>query len=93
MIYRFTREPLNDTRPLSGVLVGGMKRGESILDYMQKEEIDYIWNTFQDPLKLIDLADDVINNRVEQTSIRYPFKYVLRIAENQFWPENYTKGK
>ena len=93
MILHFTREPLEDTRPLTGVRFGGMKKGESIIDYLKEDEINYIWNTFKDPLKLIDTADNVINNRMEQTPIKYPFKYVLKIADNQFWPENYTKGK
>lgn len=67
-------------------LVGGLKKGESIIDYLRDSEIDYIWSHFDEPLKLIDYADDIIKGRRDQVPIKYPYKYVMQLANNYGWP-------
>lgn len=77
--------PEYDIRVRMG-LVGGLKKGESIIDYLRDNEIDYIWSHFDEPLKLIDYADDIIKGRRDQVPIKYPYKYVLQLAKNYGWP-------
>ena len=89
---KFIRQkPSHDLR-LSMGLVGGLKKGESIIDYLRDSEIDYIWSHFDEPLKLIDYADDIIKGRRDQVPIKYPCKYVLQLAKNYGWPLLLKKG-
>lgn len=67
-------------------LVGGFKKGESIIDYLTDEQIDDIWGRFADALALIDYVDEIISNRKRQSDIKNPYKYILTVAEKQFWP-------
>ena len=70
-----------------------LQNGESIIDYLTQEQIDYIWNKYDNPLGLIDYVDDGIKRRMKQTKISRPFEYTLSIAENHCWPLLKTKGE
>ena len=56
------------------------------MSYLTDYEIDLIWKTYEDPLRLIDFVDNCINKREKQTPIKYPFKYVQAVADSQNWP-------
>lgn len=77
---------LEQENRLKNGVIGGLKKGESIIDYLTEEEINKIWQRFDSALGLIDLVDDIIKAREKQTPIKYPYKYILKVAEKQYWP-------
>lgn len=71
---------------LKNGVVGGLKKGESIIDYLTDEEIKKIWD-YYDPitaLKIIDKTDDIIKARIDQKPIKYVYMYVKKIADKYF---------
>ena len=62
-----------------------LKDGESIIDYLSANEQTKIWNKYDHPLQLIDFVDDSIRERKEQKPIKNPYKYVVSVAEAQYW--------
>lgn len=88
--YNFDTESLKRhfTR-LNGGVVGGLKNGESIIDYLTDEEffkIDYITGTY-DPLftvALINKTDEIITGRTDQRDIKHPYKYIEAIKDKYF---------
>lgn len=80
---------LDHERRLKFGVVGGLKKGESVIDYFTDEqikEIDYISGVY-DPrltIDILDKADDIIKSRVEQKPIKYPYKYIEKIIEKYF---------
>ena len=76
-------------RLANGILAGGLRKNESIIDYLTDEEqnkIDYISGVY-DPIftiTLIDKTDSIINGRTDQRPIKYPYKYIEAIKEKYF---------
>lgn len=88
---KFIRQKVSHDLRLSMGLVGGLKKNESIIDHLNDNEINYIWSHFDEPLKLIDYADDIIKGRWDQIPIKYPYKYLLKLAEAHDWPLLYKE--
>ena len=62
-----------------------LKDGESIIDYLSANEQAKIWSKYDRPLQLIDFVDDSIRERKEQKPIKNPYKYIVTVAEAQYW--------
>ena len=62
-----------------------LNQTNSIVDNLSDAEWDRLDGMYEDIVRLIDMVDDSIRQRSENTAIRNPFKYIIAIAEANGW--------
>ena len=65
----------------------------TIYELLSDDERGNLDLKYDDVLNLINLVDDSIKSRNEQTPIKNPYKYIITIAESNAWPMIIKGGK